>query len=119
MCWSNRNLDIPSRAIYVSRMNSAMWADYADRYRAMLRALAVLCDYVARHPGAGGFSRILNEAHSLGWLQEDGLADMGMVERSTANRWMNGKAKPSKLQQCVIMEKLAAHLKSVANEMET
>ena len=99
-------------------MNSAMWAEYADRYRATLRALACACDYVARHPTVGGFARILNEAHGLGLLQEDGLADMGMVARSTANRWLNGKARPSKLQQCVIMEKLAAHLKSVANEME-
>ena len=110
-------LDIPSRSFYVSRMNSAMWAEYAERYRAMLRALACVCDHVAAVPQDEAFSRILIEAHSLGWLQEDGLAAMGMVERSTANRWMNGKARPSKLQQCVIMQKLAAHLRSVAKEM--
>jgi hypothetical protein len=60
----------------------------------------------------------LIEAHSLGWLQEEALARMGMVGRTTANRWINGAAKPSKLQQCVIMEKLATHLRSVAKEIK-
>jgi len=98
-------------------MNSAMWADYTESYVNMLNALADLCDYVARHPSDADFSRILVEGHGQGLLQEDGLADMGMVGRSTANRWINGRARPSKLQQCVILQKFAAHLRSAAKEM--
>jgi len=82
----------------------------------MLRALADVCDYVGRYPEDSSFSHILSEAHSLGLLQEEELADMGVVNRSTANRWINGKTRPSKLEQRVILQKLAGLLRKEVME---
>jgi len=82
----------------------------------MLRALAGLCDYVVRFPSDRDFLHILAEAHSLGLLEEEALATMGTASRSTANRWINGKAKPSVLQQRVILQKLAVLLRREVRE---
>jgi len=101
---------------YVRRMTSAVWADYTESYASMLRALACMCDYVARCPSDSDFSRILSEARSLGLLEEEELATMCMVNRSTANRWINGKCRPSPLEQRAILRKLAALLRREIGE---
>jgi len=41
---------------------------------------------------------------------------MCMVNRSTANRWINGKCRPSPLEQRAILRKLAALLRREIGE---
>ena len=88
-------------------MTDALWTKYADCTKATRQALADLCEYLATNPSSDGFSLALAEAWRLRIVQEDTVATAGMVERSTANRWLNGAAKPSKLQQVVVMREVA------------
>jgi len=97
-------------------MRCAEWADYTESYASLLQALASMCDYVASHPDDRDFSRILNEAHSLGLLEEEDLIRMCMVNRSTANRWINGRYRPPPSEQRAILRELAAALRREVRE---
>jgi hypothetical protein len=85
-----------------------LWSDFNQRSIDHLRSLAALCRFGAENPTDELFAALLDEAHQLRVISEQSLAEIARVDRSTANRWLNGKAKlRARLAQVAIMEAIA------------